>query len=114
MACAALIEGRGLNPGNRFVLADPVNAQAAWASGGQEGLKRSQDGNATWVRINSPFHALATIAPQVLYGVPEGPQGTGSVQVSFDGGASWLNIGDPAMTELSRYTKPQPLSVVLP
>ncbi|MBI4786655.1 MAG: hypothetical protein HY782_06375 [Chloroflexi bacterium] len=103
-----------LNPGNRFVLADPVNAQAAWASGGQEGLKRSQDGNLNWTRINSPFHALAAMNSQWLYGVPEGPQGAASVQVSTDGGITWSSIGDPTMAELSRYGKPQPLSVVLP
>ncbi|MBI4786323.1 MAG: exo-alpha-sialidase [Chloroflexi bacterium] len=103
-----------LNPGNRFVLADPLNVKAAWASGGQEGLKRGQDGNVNWTRINSPFHALAAMNSQWLYGVPEGPQGAASVQVSTDGGITWFDIGDPAMSGLSGYVKPQPLSVVLP
>ena len=92
----------------------PGNVRAAWASGGGEGLMRSSDANASWTRINAPFHALAAMSSQWLYGVPEGPQGAASVQVSTDGGITWLNVGDPTMSELSRYTKPQPLSVVLP
>ncbi|MBI4786325.1 MAG: hypothetical protein HY782_04685 [Chloroflexi bacterium] len=51
---------------------------------------------------------------QWLYGVPEGPQGAASVQVSTDGGITWFDIGDPAMSGLSGYVKPQPLSVALP
>lgn len=82
------------------ILADPFNVSAAWESAGQEGLKRSTDGNQSWQQIYGRFfNALYSTAPQVLYANARFASGAASIEWSPDGGSTWFNLGLPEMVE---------------
>lgn len=100
-----------LNPVNRMILADLIDANAAWASGGGEGLFQSRDANATWHVIAPSFHALDLVVPQALYAVPQVYDSYASIQLSYDSGAHWFGVGEPGMVGMADAAAVQAISV---
>jgi hypothetical protein len=97
-----------LNPASRTILADPFNVASSWACGGGEGVKYNEGWNLNWFWMAPESNALASINPRVLYAERQWDVGANSLQVSFDGGSSWVIIGHPDMIGGGS------LSVVLP